>query len=64
MGDMKVVNKRAPFNVLAEDRVRQTHDFAVKLGENRPCLRVGDGEALRPQRPQVPGSVVVEEGSE
>jgi len=62
MCDVKVVQERTPDGVLAEEGVRKTHDRAVDLGENRACPRVRDGKALGPQRQQVPGDVVVEEG--
>src|ERR1017187_7757543 len=58
---MKVVDERAPGGVLAEERVRNAHDRAVALGENRACPRVRDGQPLGPQRQQVPGGVIVEE---
>ena len=62
MCDVKVVDERAPGSVLAEERVREAHDRAVVLGENRVCPRVRDDETLGPQRQQVPGDVIVKEG--
>ena len=37
-------------------------DDPVALGENRACPRVRGGQARGPQRQQVPGGVMVEEG--
>ena len=57
VGDMKVVDERAPGRILAEAGVGKTYDRAVALGDNSAGPWVRDGQAFGPQRQQVPGDV-------
>jgi hypothetical protein len=59
MGDVQVVEQRAPPRVVVEERVRESDQAAV-LGQDRATARVGLPQSLAPDRKAIGDDVTVE----
>jgi len=61
VGDVKVVEQRSPIRVVVEDGVREPHQRADVLGDDRATPRIRGSQPVGPHSQPVGGDVTVEE---